>query len=248
MIRTVLVDDEIDSILILKNLLEIHCPSVKIVGEANSVNTALQAIETCSPDLLLLDIAMNNENAFDLLNRLPAINFQIIFVTAWDNHAIKAFKYSAIDYLLKPVDGEDLRDAVERVIQKRHEKEVMEHLEVLRNNIEALQLSQQKMAVPTMTGLSFILLKDVLRFEAKASCTVIYLSNGERIVTTRAIKEYENLLPDTVFYRVHNSHIINLNKVQKYQKGRGGYLFMEDGSEVEVAFRRRDDFLKRLLK
>jgi two-component system LytT family response regulator len=248
MIRTVLVDDEIDSIHVLKNLLEIHCPTVKIVGEADSVNTALQVIETCLPDLLLLDIAMNNENAFDLLNRLPAINFQIIFVTAWDNHAIQAFKYSAVDYLLKPVDGEDLRKAIEKVAQKAHEKEVVEHLKVLRNNIDALQLSQQKMAVPTMSGLSFILLKDVLRFEAKANCTIIYLSNGERIVTTRSIKEYENLLPDSIFYRVHNSHIINLNKVQKYQKGRGGYLFLEDGSSVEVAFRRREDFLKRLLK
>src|SRR5438034_1348692 len=137
MIRTVLVDDEFDSIHVLKNLLQIHCPEVEIVGEADGVSTALQVIKKSLPDLLLLDIAMNNENAFDLLNALNSVHFQVIFVTAWDNHAIRAFKYSAVDYLLKPVDGDDLHKAIEKVTQKSHEKEIIENIKVLRNNIDA---------------------------------------------------------------------------------------------------------------
>jgi two-component system LytT family response regulator len=248
MIRTVLVDDEIDSIRVLRNLLHTHCPEVNIVGEANGVKTALQTIETCLPDLLLLDIAMVNETAFDLLDRLRAVNFQVIFITAFDDHAIRAFKYSAVDYLLKPVDGDDLRKAVEKAAQRVQEKGVSHRLDVLMDNIGTLQLGQQKIGLPTVNGLTFVFLKDILRFEANGSYTTIFLSNGEPIVTTRSIKEYESLLPVTIFYRVHNSHIINLNKVQKYQKGRGGYILMEDDSSIEVAQRRKEDFLRKLMK
>ena len=248
MVRTVLVDDELTSIRILKSLLTAHCPEVEIVGEADSVSTALEVIPTCSPELVLLDISLNNENAFDLLNGLNSINFQIIFITAWDNHAVQAFKYSATDYLLKPVDAADLQKAIKKVVSKSYEKTVIENLKILQENIQTLQLSQQKMAIPTLHGLSFVQLKDIMRLEAKGGCTIIYLSTGEQITTTRIIKEYEELLPGNIFYRVHNAHIVNLNKVKNYQKGRGGYVFMEDGTSIEVAFRRREDFLKRLLK
>jgi two-component system LytT family response regulator len=248
MVRTVLVDDELASIRILKDLLTAHCPEVEIVGEADSVSAALEVIPACAPDLVLLDISINNENAFDLLNGLKNINFQIIFITAWDNHAVQAFKYSATDYLLKPVDAADLQTAIKKVVRKSYEKSVIDNLKILQENIQTLQLSQQKMAVPTLHGLSFVQLKDIMRLEANGSCTIIYLSNGEQLTTTRILKEYEELLPGNIFYRVHNAHIVNLNKVQNYQKGRGGHIFMEDGTSIEVAFRRREDFLKRLLK
>jgi len=248
MIRTVLVDDEADSIGVLKNLLGTHCSEVNIVGEADSVEGALQVIGKRMPDLLFLDIGLNNENGFDLLNRLEPGTVQVIFVTAWDTHAIQAFKYSAVDYLLKPVDGDELRKAVDRVSRKSLEKGAEESLKVLLDNISTLKIVQQKMAVPTMNGLTFIFLQDILRLEAKSNYTDIYLTSGERIVATRTIKEYENLLPESIFYRIHNSHIVNLNKVKNYQKGRGGFLVMEDGSTVEVAFRRREEFLRRVLK
>jgi two-component system, LytTR family, response regulator len=246
--KAVLIDDEVDSIQVLKNLLHKHCPGVDIVGEASTVTSALQVIERSMPDLLLLDIAINDETAFDLLDRLPAVNFHVIFITAWDHHAVRAFRYSAIDYLLKPVDGDDLRKAIDKVLPIADNKQILGQLKVLENNISTFQFSRQKIAIPTLTGLSFILLNDILRLEAHINCTNIYLSNSTRIVTTRSISEWEGFLPDTIFYRIHNSHIINLNKVQKYRKGRGGSLVMEDGSEIEVAFRRRDDFLRRLLK
>jgi len=248
MIRTVLVDDERASIGILKKLLKAHCPQVEVIGEADSVKAALEVIPACSPDLVLLDIAINNENAFDLLNGLDEIEFQIIFVTAWNDHAIEAFKYSAVDYLLKPVDAAELQRAIKKVVKRSHEKEVIENLKVLQENIQDLQLSQQKIAVPTMQGLSFIPLKDIVRLEANGPCSILYLDNSEPITSTRIIKEYEELLPANIFYRIHNAHIINVNKVQNYHKGRGGYVIMEDGTSIEVAFRRKEDFLNRLLK
>jgi two-component system LytT family response regulator len=248
MIRTVLIDDEIDSIRILQRLLEAYCPEVSIVGKADGVETGIHTIQTAKPDLVLLDIEMTQGNAFDLLNQLQPINFQIIFVTAFDNYAIRAFKYSAVDYLLKPVDIDDLCAAVERVTQKIQGKSFLDQMQSLLHNVETFHLSQQKMAVPTLTGLIFVAIRDIMRFEAKGSYTAIYLNNGEQIMATRNIKEYEDLLPAVIFCRVHNSHIINLHKIQKYHKGRGGYVIMEDGSSIEVASRRREEFLRRLLK
>lgn len=248
MIRTILVDDETDSIRVLQRLLNAYCPEVEVIGTADGVETALNVIQMARPDLVFLDIEMTHGNAFDLLNQLQPITFQIIFVTAFDNYAIRAFKYSALDYLLKPVDIDDLREAVKRAATKVQGKNFLDQMETLLYNMETFQLSQQKMAVPTLTGLVFIPIKDILRFEANGSYTTIYLTSKEEIIATRNIKEYEDLLPAAIFCRVHNSHIINLHKIQKYHKGRGGYVIMEDGSNIEVASRRREEFLRRLLK
>lgn len=248
MVRAVLVDDEADSILVLRKLLEVNCPEVEVVGEADGVSRAFTIIEKQSPDLLLLDIAMNNGNAFDLLKQLDTAKYQVIFVTAFDTHAIEAFKYSAVDYLLKPVHGKDLRAAVEKAMEKSRHKEVKDHLKVLLENVNALHLSQQKIAIPNSNGLTFIYLKDILRLEAKGSYTTVYLVDGRHILTVRSIREFEELLPESLFYRIHNSHIINLNRVQEYQKGRGGYVLMEDGTSIEVALRRKEQFMRKLLK
>jgi len=248
MIRTVLVDDETDSIRVLQRLLSAYCPEVEVVGNADGVETALHVIQATKPDLVFLDIEMTHGNAFDLLNQLQPVSFQVIFVTAFDNYAIRAFKYSAVDYLLKPVDIDDLRSALERVNSKGQGKNFILQMETLLYNVETFQLTQQKMAVPTLTGLVFIPIKDIMRFEAKGSYTTIYLTSKEEIIATRNIKEYEDLLPAAIFCRIHNSHIINLHKIQKYHKGRGGYVIMEDGSSIEVASRRREEFLRRLLK
>jgi two-component system LytT family response regulator len=248
MIRAVLVDDEIDSIRVLERLLETFCPQVRIVGKADGVETALQTIQASLPDLVILDIEMTQGNAFDLLNQLHPMPFQVIFVTAFDNYAVRAFKYSAIDYLLKPVDIDDLRDALDRVTERMQEKDVTGKMKILLDNMGTLNLSQQKMAVPSITGLMFVAIRDIIRFEAKGNYTVIFLNNGDQVMASRNIKDYEDLLPESIFCRIHNSHIINLQKIQKYHKGRGGYVIMEDGSSIEVASRRREEFLRRLLK
>lgn len=248
MIRTILVDDEIDSIRVLQTLLGNFCPQVSIIGTASGVETALDLISNNRPDLVLLDIEMAQGNAFDLLNQLMPLDFQVIFVTAFDNYAIRAFKYSAVDYLLKPVDIDDLQEAIGRVRQKPDEKDLAQQMKVLLENVGMLQMSQQKMAIPTITGLIFIPVQEIVRFEAKGNYTTIFLANGETILATRTVKDYEEVLPETIFCRVHNSHIINLSRIQKYQKGRGGNVIMEDGSVIEVASRRREEFLRKLLK
>jgi two-component system LytT family response regulator len=248
MIKTLLIDDEIDSILVLRKMLETFCPEVEIVGTANGVESALEVICQTNPDLLMLDIEMTQGNAFDLLNQLRPIPFQVIFVTAFDGYALRAFKYSALDYLLKPVDIDDLRNAIARVVERPKRPDLTRQMEILLENMGALQLSSQKMAIPTLTGLKFVVVNDIVRFVAKGNYTTIYLSSGESIVATRAIREYEEILPNSIFYRVHHSHIINLTRILEYQKGRGGSIVMEDGSVIEVASRRKEEFLRKLFK
>jgi two-component system LytT family response regulator len=191
---------------------------------------------------------MSQGNAFDLLNQLLPLTFQVIFVTAFDNYAIRAFKYSAVDYLLKPVDIDDLRDAIARVKEEPETKDLAEQMKILLNNVGMLHLAQQKMAIPTVTGLNFVPVQDILRFEAKGNYTIIYLATGDTVMATRTIREYEEVLPENIFCRIHSSHIINLTRIEKYQKGRGGSVLMEDGTAIEVAARRREEFLRRLLK
>jgi two-component system LytT family response regulator len=248
MIRAVLIDDETDSIRVLRKLLETYCPQVEVVGTAEGVETGLAVIQATHPDVLFLDIEMTQGNAFDLLNQLRPVAFQVIFVTAFDNYAIRAFKYSAVDYLLKPVDIDELVSAVGRVAERSQQRNIIDQMQVFLDNMGTYSLSQQKMAVPTVDGLIFINLREVVRLEAKSSYTQIKLENGEVVMATRTIEDYEDILPETLFCRIHNSHIINLQKIEKYHKGRGGYVILEDGSEIEVASRRRQEFLRRLLK
>jgi len=248
MIRTVIVDDEIDAIRVLTRLLEDYCPGVSIVGTASGVETALPLIRNTKPDLLLLDIEMAQGNAFDLLNELLPFSFKVIFVTAFDNYAIRAFKYSAVDYLLKPVDLDDLRDAIARVTSMPRQNTVLQQMQTLLDNVGTMQITQRKIAIPTITGLNFISLQDIVRFEAKGSYTCIHLDGEEPVMATRSVSEYEDLLPSPVFFRIHTSHIINLTRIKKYHKGRGGTVEMEDGTMLEVASRRRDEFLRLILK
>lgn len=248
MIRTVLVDDENNSIKVLQKLLQEYCPQVTVVGTADGVETGADLILSARPGLVILDIEMAQGNAFDLLNQFQPLSFQVIFVTAFDNYALRAFKYSAVDYLLKPVNIRDLCTAVERVSDKFEEKSVLGRMTALLQNLSGVQQLDQKVAIPTVNGFLFITLREIVRLEAKGGYTMIYLTNKEGILATRSIKEYEDLLPEAFFCRIHSSHIINMQKIQKYQKGRGGYVTMEDNSTIEVASRRRDEFMQRLLK
>jgi two-component system, LytTR family, response regulator len=248
MIKTVLIDDEIDSIRVLRRLLETYCPEIGIAGTADGVEAGLRLIQLTKPDLIFLDIEMAHGNAFDLLNQLKDIELQVIFVTAFDSYAIKAFRYGVSDYLVKPVNIDILVEAVEKVKGRIGSKDLAGQIRELRASMETVHLAEQKMAVPTITGLIFVTVKDILRFEARGSYTAIHLANRKEVLTTRNIKEYEDLLPEAIFCRVHRSYIVNIHRVKEYQKGKGGYIIMEDGTSIEVATRRREDFLKRLLK
>jgi two-component system, LytTR family, response regulator len=247
LIRTVLIDDEIDSNRILQTLLENYCPQVEVVGTADGVGMAVAVIRDVRPDLVFMDIEMTQGNAFDLLNRLQPVNFHVIFVTAFDNHAVRAFRYNAIDYLLKPVNIKELCVAVEKLSRKVVESNVLDRVKSMFENMHGAATSERKIAFPTLNGLSFILIRDIIRLEAKGRYSHIYLLGGTRIMTTGSIKDFEDMLPEAIFFRIHNSHIINLNKIRSYQKGRGGNVTMDDDSCIEVANRRREAFIQRLL-
>jgi two-component system LytT family response regulator len=248
LIRTILIDDEPDSNRVLQTLLDNYCPQVSVVGTADGVETGFALIQSSLPDLVFMDIEMNQGNAFDLLNRLDAITFHLIFVTAFDSHAVKAFRYNAVDYLLKPINVTELRNAIERLANKYMQDNVLDRVKAVLESMRGVDSADKKIALPTANGLSFVHLKDIVRLEAQGSYTVVHLRDRSNIMATVAIKDYEDLLPDNVFYRIHHSHIINLNRIKSYQKGRGGYVTMDDDSYIEVASRRREGFMQRLLK
>jgi len=248
MIRTVLIDDEIDSNRILETLLKNYCPQVTVVGTADGVETAISLIRDVRPGLVFMDIEMTKGNAFDLLNRLQPVNFHVIFVTAFDNHAVRAFKYNAVDYLLKPVNIRELCAAVEKLSGKLIETDLLDRVKGMLQSIRDPDQADKRIGFPTLNGLSFVPLREIIRLEASNGCTTVYLQNGKRVTVTGTIKDYEELLPESIFFRIHHSHLINLTKIRAYQKGRGGYLTMDDDSFIPVANRRREEFMQRLLK
>jgi two-component system LytT family response regulator len=244
MIQALIIDDEPKARSNLKNLLETHCPDVKVVDEAGNVKNSLKAIDQHEPDLLFLDIKMQNETAFDLLESLEDADFEIIFVTAYDEYVIKAIRFSALDYLLKPIDIDKLKEAVQRVKEKKettHEK--FEHL--LRN-LRGTDKTFNKIALPTMEGQVFIELGKIIRCESEDNYTRFFIKDHKPIMVSKTIKHFESLLEDHHFFRVHQSHLVNLKHVNKYVKGKGGYIIMEDDSDVPVSKRRKKPFLDKL--
>jgi len=247
MIRTVIVEDEPKNLSILQNQLKEFCTIVEIVGTATNIIEAREIISSTQPDLVLLDIVLPYGNAFDLLQEIMPINFKIIFLTAHDEHAIKAIKFSTIDYLLKPIDIDELIQAINKVKETLALDNVNSKLTNLLNHLKQEKASPQKIAVPTIEGLYFIQVDDIIRFEASGTYTIIYHNKNQKMLTSKSIKEFEETLPANKFIRIHNAHLINLNKLVKYQRGRGGVVLMEDGSEIEVASRRKADFLNKFL-
>jgi two-component system, LytTR family, response regulator len=243
--RTIIVDDEPKNVRVLNKLLTDYCPDVKIIGSAGDTNAALQIIEELKPELVLLDIEMPNGNAFDLLDKLATISFEIIFITAFENYSLKAFKYSALDYLLKPVSIEELQNAVAKAKDYTQSRNINLQVKSLLQNISNGNGGLQKVAVHTIDGLEFVKAEDIVRIEAQGSYSVFHLTDKSTLLASKNIKDYEDILTGDTFFRIHNSHIVNLNAIKKYHKGRGGYIVMEDGTSIEVATRRKNDFLSR---
>jgi two-component system, LytTR family, response regulator len=243
MMRALIIDDEPKNVRILKKLLEDYCPQVEVCGDAGDAKSAFTAITALKPDLVFLDIEMPYGNAFDLLDKLLPVAFEIIFITAFDDYTLKAFKYSALDYLLKPVDIDELKAAVKKAAEKIAGKNINLQLGNLLSNLKNNQAALQKIALPAADGIVFMNVEEIIRCEASGNYTIIYADSKEKITASKTIKEYEDLLPPGIFCRIHNSHIINLNRIKKYHRGRGGFVVMDDGTSIEVASRRRDEFL-----
>lgn len=247
MIKVLTVDDEPKNLRILKELLKTYCPQVNHVGEADNIDEAINLIHQLQPELVLLDIEMPRGNAFDLLDRIMPVDFEIIFVTAFDAYTLKAFKYSALDYLLKPVNIDELKTAIGKAQSRIDQKNFNLQLSNLLKNLKTSETQSQKIAVQLGTGgFEFISIDEIVYCEANGPYTFIFTADGKKMTSSKSIKEFEEMLPDSLFFRSHHAFLINLNKIKKYHKGRGGEVEMDNGAKLEVATRRKDDFLRRI--
>jgi two-component system LytT family response regulator len=239
MLDAIIIDDEQAAQLTLMSFLQMHCPTVNVVGTANGVEEGLKLLAHKKTDLLFLDIKMNDGTGFDLLKRLPQINFNLIFTTAYDEYALKAFKFSAIDYLLKPIDPLELKDAVSKIkIESSNTSKSLDSMmEMYSNKVF------DKLAIPSVDEFSFVHLSQIIRCEASSNYTIIFLENGKKIVAPKTLKEFEALLSSEGFFRVHQSHLISLNHIKQFQKNKNK-IIMNDASEVEVSRRKKSIFLE----
>lgn len=244
MLRIVIIDDEDNARSTLRGMLQQFCEGVEIVGEADSVKTGVHAVLAHKPDLVLLDIHMRDGTGFDLLEMLPEIPFTVIFVTAYDHYALKAFEFSASAYLLKPVGLEALDKAVEQVRASHSRKNDA----LIRSRYLREQQDERfrKLILPTQNGLEIVSLSQIIRCEGDNSYTTFHLNDGKKIIISKTLKVYEELLSDHGFVRIYVSHLINLEHVKLVRQGRGGEVELTDGSVLPIARNRRKDLISKL--
>jgi two-component system LytT family response regulator len=253
MVTAVVVDDEKRSRNFLKGHLNAFCPEVKIVGEAESVSSAVKVIQECNPELIFLDIKMPDGTGFDVIEQLRkedktgSLKFKIIFTTAFDQYAIKAIKFSALDYLLKPIDPEELVAALRKNKTEQPQKSVNENIDVLINNVKSLSDSNKKIALNTSNKTYIYKIDEIIRCESSGNYTVFYIKNAEPILISKSLGETEDLLKEHQFERIHKSHLINLNYLRTFIKTDGGFVEMENGDKIPVSNRKRE-YLTQLLK
>ncbi len=245
--KAILVDDEPDGIRTLQKMLEKHCPQVNIAGTCSNAVIAKQQMETAKPDVIFLDIQMPGKSGLELLTELPGKKFEVIFVTAHNEYMLQALQYSAADYLLKPVDEDRLIEAVQRV-EKRLEDERKEDLtEVLLHNFsKSGNPAEMRLCLPTLKGFIVLKLDDIIYCEAERSYTIFHLEGKKTVTVSKSLIEYDNLLRDTSFLRIHKSFLINLHHVKEYQRGEGGLLIMSDNAEIEISRRKKEQFLLKI--
>lgn len=245
MIRAIIVDDEPYCCDTLETMLERYCSDVELITVCHSGEEAIDAIKQYHPDLVFLDIEMPRMNGFDMLQKIGNIRFEIIFTTSFDQYALKAIRFSALDYLLKPIDKDDLQTAVQKVIQ-RTQKPITQQLQLLMQKLQQPTNPINKIALPTLEGLQMVQVDYILYCESESNYTTFFLKGKQKIIVSRTLKEMEELLTDYSFARVHNSYLVNLAEVDKYIKGEGGYLILNDGSTINVSASRKKLLLSKL--
>lgn len=238
----IIIDDEMKGRIALSQKLHDYCSDVRLVGKAESGEEGIRLIEKLNPDIVFLDIEMPGMDGFEMLLQLPQKTFDLIFTTAYDQYAIKAIKYAAFDYLLKPIDIEELKLAVSKSnnLQNRNTEK---KLEILYQNLHS-KSNLKKIAISSMDGLIFFNINDIIHLEASNNYTTIYFINHPKLIVSRTLKDFEDLLPADVFFRTHHSYLVNLNYIKRYIKGDGGQIEMQDGTYLDVSRRKKEDFLK----
>jgi two-component system, LytTR family, response regulator len=246
MTSCIIVDDEEYVRESLHKLIDLFCPKVKILGLACDIITAQKLIDTKNPDIVFLDVEMPGGSGFELLESINEPDFQVVFTTAHAAYAIKAIKYAAMDYLLKPIDINELKAAVEKCESNSNNKYLQEQVEVLKSNRKNEDFIFSRIALPTNDGMEFFKLKDIVRCEADRAYCKFHLVDGRKIHISKPMSEYQEILTQAKFIKVHKSSIVNMEHILKYLKGKGGELVMTDGSLVNVAIRRKEDVIKAL--
>jgi two-component system LytT family response regulator len=244
MIRCVLIDDESNSLEMMEWLLKTYCPQVRIVEMCNSAAAGIAAIRTHMPDVVFLDIEMPKMNGFDMLEQFDKLSFDVVFCTAYDQFAIKAFRYSALNYLLKPIDPDDLKATIVRIEEKRNapSKEQIELL--LQSMHQPARPTIQRIALTTGDGMIFVPTTDILYCQAESNYTNVVLSGNKKILVSKVLKEIDEALSGSDFFRIHNSFLVNLNHISRYVRGDGGYVVMADGATVGISRSRRQEFME----
>ncbi len=245
-ITALIIDDEQDARETLQNYVGKYCKEVTVLGTSANIIEAKAAIVEYQPDFLFLDIEMPYGNAFDLLNDLEAIDFEIVFVTAFNQYAVQAFNLSAAHYLQKPVDIDELIDAVSKVKERLSLKREINHSKILLENLSAIQAKHQKVVLPLIDGFVVVQLQEILYAEAQDNFTQFFLKDGSKKLICRKLKFYEEALSAYGFCRIHRSSLVNLEYVKRYIKGKGGAVILENGKELQVANTRKAGFLKRM--
>jgi len=247
MIRAIIIDDEQHCIDRLSNLLKDQLSKeVHLIESFRTVEEGIKGIEKLRPGLVFLDIQIQDKTGFDLLRHFQQMYFQVIFTTAFDKYAVQAFRFSAVDYLLKPVHPEELKQAVGKLSERSGNNTISDTVFHLLNNIKETQVANKKIGIPVITGLVFVPVSDIIRCESDINYTRFYMKDKQKLLVAKTLKEYEEILSDYNFFRIHNSHLINLAYIKSYHKGKGGFVTLTDGSEVEISTRRKDEFLKKI--
>lgn len=246
MLKAIIIDDEPYCCEILSAMLESDCPDVEVIDIYNNAKDALTSIRQQSPSLVFLDVEMPKMNGFEMLEQLPSINFHLIFTTSYDQYALKAIRFSAIDYLLKPIDREELKKAVQKV-KDSNQIPLPQQLEILMQKIKHPSNPVNKIALPTMEGLQMIPIETIISCESDDNYTRLQLKGSKKILVTCSLKDMEVILEQHSFIRVHRFYLVNLNEIEKYIKGEGGYLVMSDGISIDVAKNKKELLLRKLL-
>jgi two-component system LytT family response regulator len=247
MLRTVIIDDEYHIRDTLVNMLEMNCPDVRVVGQASGVVSGIATIKELQPELVFLDIQMKDGTGFDLLQAMPTIDFKVVFVTAYDHYALQAFRFSAVDYLLKPVNPEQLKEAVTRAGNLIHE-DFNKQMKVLEENLKSVTNNNKKIILRTAESIHLLDVGNIICCDSDSSYTTVHTVEGEKIIVSKTLKDYEEMLTECGFYRVHKSYLINLTHIKRFDRQDGGYIVLTNGLKIPVASRKRDEMLGMLEK